>query len=465
MEWRHDVETKDLNKASDSEMADSLIVQERELEMEGYIRGAELKAMQERRMLNSLLDSVDDSVVSTNPTGTITRFNIAAEKQFGWSRKEVLENGINIKEMMPMRFAVDHDDYLYQYLTTGIKKLVGSGRKAFGLRKDNTEFPIYITVGEVIDDGFHLFTGIVRDLTEDVKKERMREAEDDCVHQMIWKTNATGQAETVSPLFKSYTGVTDATVRKFNMFGANAVYKADYAVALAQFKDGCKKKEPFDVKRRLKCEDGTYKWYHTRASPIFKKDGSLQSWCGSETDIDEVERLQYEIKMLPECLSVGLWKADPNGDVETSNKHFQDYFGLGSHDKVNAFAESLVHPDDFSTSMVALEKGVRSKAPFKMQRRLKGAEGEYNWFVTRISPIMDSDDNVISLYGTCTDINATREAREELLALPESLKLCVWKISPRGDILYANKSFKDFVGIKEGDAVNVFSDKVSSEVV
>jgi PAS domain S-box-containing protein len=432
--------------------------------MEGYIRGAELKAMQERRMLNSLLDSVDDSVVSTNPTGTITRFNIAAEKNFGWSRKEVLDNGINIKEMMPMRFAVDHDDYLYQYLTTGIKKLVGSGRKAFGLRKDNTEFPIYITVGEVIDDGFHLFTGIVRDLTEDVKKERMREAEDDCVHQMIWKTDATGQAERVSPLFKAFTGLTDDTVRKFSMFGANAVHKGDYPIALAQFKTACKIKEAFDVKRRLKCEDGTYKWFHTRASPIFKKDGSIQSWCGSESDIDEVERLQYEIKMLPECLSVGLWKADPNGDVETSNTQFQESLGISSEDKVNAFSEEIVHPDDYSASKAALEKGIRSKAPFEMQRRLKGADGEYTWILTRISPIMDFDENVISLYGTSTDINAAQEAKEELLALPESLKLCVWKISPRGDILYANKSFKDFVGIKEGDSVNVFSDKVSEAV-
>jgi PAS domain S-box-containing protein len=155
MEWRHDVETKDLNKASEAEMAEALLVQERELEMEGYIRGSELKAMQERRMLNSLLDSVQDSVISTDPRGTISRFNNAAEKQFGWSRNEVVENNINIKEMMPMRFAVDHDDYIYNYLSTGIQKLVGKkGLKAFGLRRDGSEFPMYLTVGEVMDDGY-----------------------------------------------------------------------------------------------------------------------------------------------------------------------------------------------------------------------------------------------------------------------------------------------------------------------
>lgn len=36
--------------------------------------------------------------------------SFAAEKQFGWSSEEVIENNINIKEMMPMRYAENHDD-------------------------------------------------------------------------------------------------------------------------------------------------------------------------------------------------------------------------------------------------------------------------------------------------------------------------------------------------------------------
>lgn len=108
MEWRHDVEVKDLVKASEAEIAEALIVQERELEMEGYIRGAESRALQERRVLNSLLDSVVDGVISIDPRGFIKRFNFAAEKMFGYSAKEVLDK--NIKELMPVRFSREHDD-------------------------------------------------------------------------------------------------------------------------------------------------------------------------------------------------------------------------------------------------------------------------------------------------------------------------------------------------------------------
>jgi PAS domain S-box-containing protein len=201
------------------------MVQKRELEMEDLMRETELNALQERRMLNSLLDSVVDSVISIDPRGTINRFNNAAVKQFGWTSEEVLDNGINIKEMMPKRFAQDHDDYLYNYHSTGIKKVIGSGRQAYGLRRDGKEFPIYLTLSEVVEEGFHFFTGIVRDLTEGVKRERMLQAEEDCLPQMIWVADENGQAKSFNKIFKAFTGATEELKHTINLFADNVVHK------------------------------------------------------------------------------------------------------------------------------------------------------------------------------------------------------------------------------------------------
>ena len=79
-------------------------------------------------------------------------------------------------------------------------------------------------------------------------------------------------------------------------------------------------------------------------------------------------------------------------------------------EKANAFASSVVHPEDYDASKAAFEKCVKSKSPFEIERRLKCAGGEYLWVKTRGSPVMDFDDNVVAVYGTCTDINATMEA-------------------------------------------------------
>ncbi len=69
---------------------------------------------------------------------------------------------------MPENYSVEHDSYLTNYLTTGIKKVIGGSRRAFGLRKDKSTFPVLLSVSEVKEDGAHLFTGIIRDLTEEV---------------------------------------------------------------------------------------------------------------------------------------------------------------------------------------------------------------------------------------------------------------------------------------------------------
>ncbi|MEC4724818.1 response regulator [Shewanella sp. D64] len=68
---------------------------------------------------------------------------------------------------MPSPFCEEHDDYLNNYLTTGIKKVIGKGREVIGLRKDGSTFPMYLAVGEVKQEDGVIFTGFVRDITKE----------------------------------------------------------------------------------------------------------------------------------------------------------------------------------------------------------------------------------------------------------------------------------------------------------
>lgn len=79
-------------------------------------------------------------------------------------------------------------------------------------------------MSEVLEDGFHLFTGIVRDLTEEVAKERMRQAEEDCLPQMIWKSGPTGQAEALNKRFRNYTGVSEQDTKSVNLFQEGVIH-------------------------------------------------------------------------------------------------------------------------------------------------------------------------------------------------------------------------------------------------
>lgn len=168
LEERQELEIRNLSGDQQTEITILKASQEKEIVMEEAMHDTEMKALLERKILNSVLETVADGIINISPDGTLIRFNKAAETIFGYTSSEVI--GKNIKMLMPKRYSDDHDQYLSNYLNTGVKKVIGipNGRRVFGLRKDGREFHLQLAVSELRTDDNHMFTGIARDLTEEV---------------------------------------------------------------------------------------------------------------------------------------------------------------------------------------------------------------------------------------------------------------------------------------------------------
>jgi two-component system sensor kinase FixL len=96
--------------------------------------------------------------------GTITSFNAAAVRQFGYRPDEVI--GDNVRLLMPSPYREQHDGYLRRYLSTGERRIIGTDRVVVGCRKDGSTFPMSLAVGETRSGGQVHFIGFIRDLTE-----------------------------------------------------------------------------------------------------------------------------------------------------------------------------------------------------------------------------------------------------------------------------------------------------------
>ncbi len=114
--------------------------------------------------LNSVLENAVDGIITIDQYGNIQSINQAGEKIFGFTNKELL--GKNIKKLMPSPYHEEHDGYLFNYLNTGKKKIIGIGREVIGLRKDGSTFPMELSVSEIEIGEQRGFAGIVRDITE-----------------------------------------------------------------------------------------------------------------------------------------------------------------------------------------------------------------------------------------------------------------------------------------------------------
>jgi PAS domain S-box-containing protein len=124
---------------------------------------------EEGARLQAILDTTVDGIITINELGIVESFNKAAERIFGYPASEVIGN--NVKMLMPLPYREEHATYLDNYLRTGNRKIIGTGREVAGRRKDGSTFPLYLAVSEVWVGRRRIFTGILSDVTERKKAE------------------------------------------------------------------------------------------------------------------------------------------------------------------------------------------------------------------------------------------------------------------------------------------------------
>ncbi len=133
-------------------------------------KSAEMQLREEQSRMRGMLDGVFDGIVTIDEKGLIESINLAAEKLFGYTNEEIV--GLNISKLMPEPFRARHDHFLSTYVETGKPNIVGQDRELSACRRNGDIFPVQLRVTEVQVEGRRLFTGILRDLSQQQAAER-----------------------------------------------------------------------------------------------------------------------------------------------------------------------------------------------------------------------------------------------------------------------------------------------------
>jgi PAS domain S-box-containing protein len=129
----------------------------------------EARIRRNQSYLRTVLDTVADGIIAIDSHGLIEDFNPAAERIFGYGRSDVL--GRNVSLLMPEPDRSHHDDYIRRYLRGDGQGFVGHGREVTGLRADGTRFPLYLAISAAQVGERTVFTGVLRDITEQKQAE------------------------------------------------------------------------------------------------------------------------------------------------------------------------------------------------------------------------------------------------------------------------------------------------------
>lgn len=114
--------------------------------------------------LKAIFESAVDGIIIIDHKGTIEEVNVAACRQFGYDKSELIGNKVNM--LMQAEHSARHDKYINNYQETRTPKIIGIGREVIGKRKDGEIFPFWLSVNEVVLQDRTIFTGFIHDLTD-----------------------------------------------------------------------------------------------------------------------------------------------------------------------------------------------------------------------------------------------------------------------------------------------------------
>lgn len=263
---------------------------------------ANIELEKNQNLLQSVLDSEADGVLTINSSGIIETMNPAAQTMFGYNLDEVL--GCNINILMPEPYHSEHDSYLKHYIDTGEEKIIGIGRDVTAKRKDGSIFPLYLNVSEFMVSGKQMFTGILRDITnQKLAEERLEAMKDDLIeaqhtaHVGNWTLDVNSGdvswSDEACIIFgqdpEKFEATYASTIVLIYLDDRPTVIEAIYASL-----DG--PNIPYDIEYRTEpTPDGQFRYIHAKGHVYRDERGKPIKMLGTVQDITEAKQAEMEL--------------------------------------------------------------------------------------------------------------------------------------------------------------------------
>lgn len=115
-----------------------------------------------------MLEASLDPIITIDHLGRILEFNPAAERTFGYREDEVVGREM-AGLLIPDHLRDDHRRALAHYSPANASRVIGRRVEMLARRADGTEFPVELSITRIPSDGPPVFTGFLRDITEQRK--------------------------------------------------------------------------------------------------------------------------------------------------------------------------------------------------------------------------------------------------------------------------------------------------------
>ncbi len=152
------------------------------------------------------------------------------------------------------------------------------------------------------------------------------------------------------------------------------------------------------------------------------------------------------------------WIAQPDGYIDWYNKRWYEYTGTSPKDMEGWGWQSVHDPKTLPHVMKRWQASIDTGEPFDMTFPLRGADGIFRPFLTRVMPVKDKSGAIVHWTGTNTDISeqilaeeALRESEKRFSTVFESVLDGISVFDMKGNIILLNSAQATINGYKNAD--------------
>ena len=125
-----------------------------------------------------------------------------------------------------------------------------------------------------------------------------------------------------------------------------------------------------------------------------------------------VEEREEQFRALADAIPQLAFMTSGDGNTFWYNRRWYEFTGLTPEESVGSGWQPVLHPEYLPRVLARWNAAFERGEPFEMDFPLRGADGRFCWFLTRIQPVHDREGKVARWFGTSTDVQALSDARE-----------------------------------------------------